>query len=372
MLTDFLTPLSETLFQTDYAPEQWGSRLLMHRTEGLPSLDGIQLALIGIGDTHQTADHIRRALYELFYWHGNLRIADLGTILPGATPQDTLFAVQRTVARLLQANIVPILIGGKEDLCLGQMGGHAIAEKTTSVVVIDEKIDLTTTFEQRPWLAAMLQDHDNLLYLTHIGHQRYLTDPQALETGRQHHLESYGLGEIRTYLPEVEALVREAQMVGFQLNAIRQTEGPGAPHGSPNGLWAEEACQIARYAGLSDHVRSIGFYNLSLPLDVQQQTTRLAAQLIWYFAEGYADRKHDFPYLDERSYIPYIVNFKNGDYELIFLKSKKSDRWWMKVPVDGGKKQHYKLVPCTYRDYEWACKDELPDRWLRAYWRLNG
>jgi len=55
------------------------------------------------------------------------------------------------------------------------------------------------------------------------------------------------------------------------------------------------------------------------------------------------------------------------------LKSKKSDRWWMKVPCKKTKnrKKGYQLVPCSYSDYALACKDEIPDRWMKAFLRLS-
>jgi len=30
----------------------------------------------------------------------------------------------------------------------------------------------------------------------------------------------------------------------------------------------------------------------------------------------------------------------------------------------------HQLVPCSFRDYELACEQELPDRWMKAYTKL--
>ena len=67
----------------------------------------------------------------------------------------------------------------------------------------------------------------------------------------------------------------------------------------------------------------------------------------------------------------YIVEFDEVEYELIFWKSKKSDRWWMELPY--GDKEKYgrqQLVPCSYSDYMKACDEELPDRWMKAFDKL--
>jgi hypothetical protein len=28
------------------------------------------------------------------------------------------------------------------------------------------------------------------------------------------------------------------------------------------------------------------------------------------------------------------------------------------------------MVPCTYQDYEMACREEIPDRWMKVYNKL--
>jgi len=28
-------------------------------------------------------------------------------------------------------------------------------------------------------------------------------------------------------------------------------------------------------------------------------------------------------------------------------------------------------VPCSYKDYETACRDEMPDRWWQAFQKLS-
>jgi formiminoglutamase len=45
----------------------------------------------------------------------------------------------------------------------------------------------------------------------------------------------------------------------------------------------------------------------------------------------------------------------------------------MDVPVKTNYKNIYErhhLVPCSYNDYETACKDDIPDRWWQAYQKL--
>jgi hypothetical protein len=61
------------------------------------------------------------------------------------------------------------------------------------------------------------------------------------------------------------------------------------------------------------------------------------------------------------------------DYELVFVKSKKSDRWWMQVPYFGSKSvnERFYLVPCRYEDYQMAVSGEMPDLWWKTHQKLQ-
>ena len=96
-------------------------------------------------------------------------------------------------------------------------------------------------------------------------------------------------------MEEVEPVIRDADMVSFDVSAIRQSEAPGNNNASPNGFYGEEACQIARYAGISDKLTSIGFYEFNPSFDNNHQTAHAVAQMIWYFIDGVVNRKNDFP-----------------------------------------------------------------------------
>jgi hypothetical protein len=50
----------------------------------------------------------------------------------------------------------------------------------------------------------------------------------------------------------------------------------------------------------------------------------------------------------------------------------KTDRWWMKLPVEQGKNRYlnHHLLPCSYKDYQQACNNEVPDRWWNALQKM--
>jgi len=96
--------------------------------------------------------------------------------------------------------------------------------------------------------------------------------------------------------------------------------------------------------------------------------------MIWYFFDGFANRKSDIPGSEKKEYLKYRVTMKSADHEIVFYKSMKTDRWWMEVPYRVGAKSKYErhhMVPCSYEDYQLACTEEMPDRWWQAYQKLS-
>ena len=219
---------------------------------------------------------------------------------------------------------------------------------------------------------ATANSEGNIDFFSQLGYQSYFTDPKTVNTLEKLNFDCYRLGDVRKNMEEVEPIVRDADMLSFDLTAIKMSDAPGVGLPSPHGFYGEEACQIMRYAGLSDRLSSLGIYGYNPAFDNHTQTAQLSAQMIWYFVEGYYNRKKDFPDTASRDYLKYIVDFNEGEYELVFWKSKKTERWWLQIPkvtVDSEVDAVNGLMSCSYNDYKQACKDELPERWLKAFER---
>ena len=120
---------------------------------------------------------------------------------------------------------------------------------------------------------------------------------------------------------------------------------------------------------MNEKLKSFGIYQFS-SVQPQSAAAQVTAQLIWYFIEGYFNRKNDFPASTD-GLVEYIVDFKEFDTPITFWKSKKSGRWWMQVQAKSGKKhQGHHLVPCSYNDYKQAVQGDLSDRLFQAYQRF--
>jgi len=128
----------------------------------------------------------------------------------------------------------------------------------------------------------------------------------------------------------------------------------------PNGLYAEELCQLSYYAGMSDKSSVFTFYNYNPDKDIEDQTMQLIAQAIWYIAEGVSLRVKDYPYTPKTQMLKYTVIMDSPINELIFYRSTRSDRWWIELPINANNIQRHTLIPCLYEDYLAALQNKIP------------
>ena len=107
--------------------------------------------------------------------------------------------------------------------------------------------------------------------------------------------------------------------------------------------------------------------------DPREQTAMLLSQALWYFLEGYYQRKDDYPARARDQYVKFHVKIQDHKEEIIFYKSKKSERWWMEVPVETDlmtKYERHYMVPCSHRDYQDAMDNNIPDRWWQVFQKM--
>ncbi len=386
MLLEVMKPLSPEIIERfrSFPVNRWAHKVFFSEQHGA-DLELFDLAIIGIEEDRNSVSNqgcanglnrVREQLYNLVVQHEGMTVVDLGNLRAGETVTDTYYGLAAIVNELLANQVVPIIIGGSHDLTLAQYHGYQNLDRKVNLVVIDEKIDLLDLegeVTDENFLGRIFSDQPNILFgFSQLGYQSYFTDPKTVNTLEKLNFDCYRLGDVRKNMEEVEPIVRDADMLSFDLTAVKMGDAPGVGTPTPHGFYGEEACQIMRYAGLSDRLTSIGIYGYNPAFDNHTQTAQLAAQMIWYFVEGYYNRKKDIPEYKSQDYLKYIVDFNEGEYELVFWKSKKSERWWLQIPQFEGKVEQdsvNNLMSCSYNDYKQACKDELPERWLKAFER---
>lgn len=382
---DFLTPidLAKITRFLDLQDNHLGKHIIVNTGE-LPPLDDVHLAMVGVCEERGAVqnegcalgpDAVRRSLYALDRSDFPMKLVDLGNIMPGATLSDTYSALAEVVKELVSRNIAVIILGGSHDLTYGQYRAYAASHKVINLTVIDEAIDVYKKKDQidsKSFLYDIFTESPNYLFnFSLLAYQSYFVAPRDIAILEKLNFDFYRLGEVREEPEEVEPVMRDSSAVSFDISGIRQSDAPAVQNPSPNGLFGEEACKIARYAGISDKVSSFGLYELNPKYDDRSQTVNLAAQMVWYFIEGFYSRKHEFPVKADETYLQYAVQLDGYDHELRFLKSRKSGRWWMQIPRGENGHMEHLLVPCSFADYQAACDNQVPDRWLKAMAKLE-
>jgi len=382
---NFLSPVPDFVLAHNelLSPQTLGRKLRIHSSKkGMPDLEGIHVAILGvlenrndinyIGEEFQLSE-IRKSLYALYPGSWTTTMADLGDINKGESVEDTYFALKTAISLLIKKKIIPIIIGGSQDLTYANYRAYDDLIPMVNVVNVDCSFNLgdsTKPIKNNSFVGKIILDKPyNLFNYANIGYQTYFNSQEEIDLMDKLYFESYRLGQISKDITLVEPVMRDANMVSLDLSAIRASEVSLNQKFSPNGLDGKEVCAIARYAGISNKVTSFGIYEYK-PSKDDEITSMLISQIIWYFVEGVNCRIKDGDFSDERNYQKFIT--LADDQELVFYKSNKTGRWWIEIPflseVNNKLKRHT-LLPCMHQDYIDASNNKVPNRWYKAFQR---
>lgn len=359
-----------------------GRNITVHTPNSpIGDINSFNIAILGIPEdrnspnkgSSQAPDRIRDKFYQLCQFPPKVKLIDLGNLVPGTSPQDTYFAVSDLVIELVNKNIFPILLGGSQDITYGAYLAFEKMKKPVNLVTIDSRIDLSgrgNEFTSQTYLSKVLSGsyiHD----YTNIGHQIYFSDQDDLDYLKKSFFDAFRLGIARSAMSEMEPVLRDATMISIDVCAIRQSDAPGHFSATPNGFYGEEICKLSMYAGLSDRLSALGIFEVNPEYDINNQTSHLSAQALWYFIDGFAKKRTEQPNEKARGFREYIVHLNDIDQDLVFYKSMKTNRWWIKTPVLKTTPGFPEFISCSYEDYQKASNQEIPDRWWKAYQKFN-
>ena len=373
---DFLQPVSNKVisFASHLSGHTIGSKMVLYTASDFPNLQNIQLAIIGVLDARGgnisskvSVDAFRESFYTLFPGNWQLNIADLGDVEMGNSQKDTYFVVTKVVSELIKNNIIPIVIGGSQDITYAMYRAYDHLDQMVNFVNIDKKFDLEsseTTQDSNAFVHQMiLETPNNLFHYANIGYQTYLNSQEEIDLIEKLYFEAYRLGEVSNNLAVTEPVFRDADLVSVDLTSIKSSDSSNFVPFTPNGFDGKEICSLVRYAGISDKTSAIGFFNSNY----SNSEFVLLSQMVWYFIEGYSHRSNEYPFNIEKNATKYIVVVDSD--EMVFYKSNVSDRWWMEMLNYPSSHTNYKrtsLLPCSYEDYLKACNQEMPERWWKA------
>lgn len=320
---------------------------------------------------------IVKQLNKLQWGDWKKKVYLLGEILPGESASDTYAALKEVVFELIKSDVCPVIVGGSQDLTFAMYQAYEKLEQTVNLLSIDSHFDLgdpELPITDVAWLNKIILHQPNYLFnYANVGYQSYYVNAEERELFSKMYFDTIRLGEYYSDSTIVEPLARNSDLISFDLNSIRSSDYSGNSEKSPHGFYGEDACRIMRYSGISDKISSAGIFNFNSTDSSISLNANLIAQMIWYFIEGFNQRKEDYPKCNKKNYIKYRVNIDDFKDEILFYKSDKSSRWWIEVPYpnsDKSKFQRHLLVPCTYKVYQDALENEMPVLWWKTYQKL--
>lgn len=368
-ITDFLEPvnLAELSAEHEFRDGQIGKTIAVH-DDSFPDLNDVDIILVGCGEergnslvqeTTSAPDTIRQQLYSLYYWHQDVKLADAGNIIAGASLADTYAALKTVLIELTAIGKTVIILGGGHDLTLAQYASYAQGKKVIEATCIDSliNIDMDSVMRSQNFLMEVLTGEPNYMsHYNHIAFQSYFVHPRMIETMDKLRFDCYRVGNVKENIEEMEPVIRNSAMVSFDIAAIANAFAP-ANAISPNGLTGEEACTLMRFAGLSKITNTVGIYGYDPSEDRDHITAKQISHMIWYILDGRSRGKKEPDLNDRNAFNEFHVSF--AEVSTTFLQSRKTGRWWMQMPDK-------KFIACSHKDYLQAGSNEIPERWLRA------
>ena len=345
MLSNWIKPSSiNEVIKSQHTSRIFADQILPY-SDNIPINPG-DLCLLGIG---KQAEGIREFLYNYSPINAKIKLIDLGDIRKRNA--HVLIPVLKEL-KDAEAHVIIIDAEGIGPTILFEH--YNDVNQIFDPVIVDEFLRVNdSSFD----VSVLNKDLFSCLNINVIGSQMHL-NKEVLDE-ENYKIKHLRLGQIRQSKSKIEPIIRNADFCYFNLNGVRKSDAPGKTGTNPSGLYAEEASQISRYAGLSEDLSAFmigGFWH------VESQTAELISQMIWYFIDGFSKRIKD-KIENNKELQEYVVTLSEPNMSLTFLKSEKSGRWWFKVGTQVNEQEVFKHIPCTYQDYQQACNDEISE-WM--------
>lgn len=361
-----------------------GASIIRNDDGGFPELKTAAIAIFDIPEYrnsqityNETRNSFRTSFYSLNKGDNWTReIYDLGTVMPGEKIEDTYFALSQIVSELVKNDIIPVLIGGGQDLTLSCYKGFESLERMINICALDSEFDIgdpNENISSKGFVSHLLMQRPCYLFnYSTIGIQRPFVRKNDIDLFEKLYFDVCRLGEFNADFKIAEPHLRNADVLSIDFSAIKSSETDANCYKNPNGFYAEQVCQLMRYAGISDKMSCVGIFDVDP--NQNEIAANLIGQMIWYFIDGVSQRVGDFPIGSKKAYTKFHVQTEDVSDELVFYKSNKSGRWWLEVKYTSAENNLYErhcMVPCDKIDYENALTNAIPDLWWKTLQKLS-
>ncbi|MEX2596975.1 MAG: arginase [Salibacteraceae bacterium] len=330
----------------------------------------------------QTGDHINAPIADAvidelskFHLHNTeANLLYMGEFVLGNSIADTESGLIEVIGELIKFKVVPLLIGGSKELTYAAYKAFELQEQVVNVASVDPYLNIEDA-DGHGYIGRIIKNQPNYLFnYANLAYQTYLVSQNELELSEELYFEAYRLGLLRGDIYSAEPVIRGAEILSCSMDAVRSSDFRASSNPQPNGIFAEEACQLMRYAGLTDKNQVVLITDLNLEKLIQSiSDLRLVAEMLWCFIDGFYHRRPELPSKRKEGFLKYRVPLRDDEFQMVFYKSVNTDRWWMEIPVPpqyANKYRKHHMVPCDYQDYLIATSDDLPERWWKAYKKM--
>ena len=356
----------------------------IHNEDGFPELKDPGIAIIYVPENRRSESGLtgsNESFREEFYTFSrgdkwNFSIYDLGTIAPGESVEDTCFALSQVVSELVKANVTPVIIGGSQDLIVSSYKGFESLEQMINICSVDSSLDVgepSDELKSNGYVSHLLMQRPCYLFnYANIGMQRLMVPAREVDLFDKLFFDICRLGAFNSDFRIAEPYLRNSDLLSVDFKSIKNGDSDSLRYKNTNGFKSDQICQIMKYAGMSDKMSCVNI--LGVDPKQSRSASNLLAQMIWYFADGMAQRVGDFPIGNKLNYKKFHVGLEDFEEDLVFYKSDKSARWWLEVSYptgEGLKYDRHHLVPCNQSDYDNALKNKIPNLWWKTLQKLT-
>lgn len=271
---------------------------------GFPSDQGVERNGGRIGAA-EAPDAIRKQLFKLTpdaedpkpFTQLINQLNDVGNMRLGSELTENQLRLGDILAKFLEQDIVPIILGGGHETAFAHFMGYVKAGLPTSIFNLDAHTDVRPLIHEKPhsgspfrqalehpsgsaerYLVAGLQSHS-----VAAAHLQFIEE----HGGKYHFRDETNITSISGLFHRHES---ERLLATFDMDAVDQAYAPGVSAPCVNGLSPDLWLTAAYLAGKNEKVTSFDLSEVNPKYDRDGQTVRLAALTIWHFLLGLSQR----------------------------------------------------------------------------------
>ena len=360
MIKDYFISLSDFKeFVNELNNNSLGRNIVINGIDDFDLDQSFDLAIFSINDQEIDRENlsdyskkIRKKIYSLFTGDWNLKILDLGIFNRGNQHSDSQFAINEILNQLSILNVKTLIINLGNSLIFDFYYAIKQNNNLINVVSVDNKIPENS-------LIRKLLDDDNckLGEYSCVAYQKHINNVDEIELFENMLFETYSLGKIKNKITNTEPIFRNSKLIDINIRSVKSGDINNS-HEFTNGLSSYEFCTLSRFAGLSNNLDLISFSSSYQSSAISS----LISEGIWYAIDGINNVIVENIDLNSESFVIYNVTVNN--YDLKFVKSLITNRWWVSLENLNLVQMEKSYIPCAEDDYLLSKNSILSDRVL--------